>query len=186
MFAIRRRLRGPRPRLLRSWVVLLFGLSFACASQRGVPLYPGSGQQRALEEVALLNGDVQLIDGKNVSDLGKWFELLPGCHVVTTPPEARARVESSASGVVPTNGQFTYAMNMKPGHRYVIERRMWQLQKSRFVVITAFEKDPEGTVTRQLVPAAREEDLAGCQPPADAAPPAPVGPSGSIPRNERP
>ena len=160
MFAIR------RP--ARSWGVLLFGLSFGCAGQtRGVPLYGVSAEQLARERIALLNGDVQLIDGQNVSDLGRWFELLPGCHVVTTSPLWRARVESSASGIIPPNGQLTYAMNMKAGYRYVIEGRMLQQRRSQILIITALEKDPEGTVTQELVPATSEADLEGCQPSPD-------------------
>jgi hypothetical protein len=145
-------------------------LSFGCPDSgqlRGFPLYARSGEPLAREQVALLTGDVQLIDGQNVSGLGRWFELLPGCHVVTTSPERRARVESSKSGILPPNGQLTYAMNMKAGYRYEIQRRMQQLRDgSQFVIVYAFEKEPEGAVMQEFVPAMTETDLQGCQPPA--------------------
>ena len=155
----------------RFWAALIFGFSLGCASgqTRGVPLYASSGEPLAREEIGFLTGDVQLIDGRNVSELGRRFELLPGCHVVTTSPLWRARVESSASGIVPPNGQLTYAMNMKAGHRYVIEGRMLQQRRSQILIITALEKDPEGNVLQEFVPATSESDLERCQPPGDQA-----------------
>jgi len=163
--------RRPPP---RSWLVLMFGLSFGCAGSgqlRGFPLYDASGEALPRERVALLTGDIQVIDGQNVSALGRWFELLPGCHVVTTSPEWQVRVESSASGILPPNGQLTYAMNMKAGYRYEIQPRLWQLRRSQFLIISAYEKDPGGAVMREFVPAMSETDLAGCQPPASPAQP---------------
>jgi hypothetical protein len=74
-------------------------------------------------------------------------------------------VESSASGILPVNGQLTYAMNMKAGYRYDIQTRLWQLRRSQFQVISAFEKDPEGGVTQEFVPATSEADVEACTAP---------------------
>lgn len=171
MFAIIRAALHHRRRraAARSSVLLMFGFSFGCVGRgqlRGFPLYPTSGEPLPREQIALLTGDVQVIDGQQVSGVGRWFELLPGCHVVTTSPQWQARVESSASGILPPNGQLTYAMNMKAGHRYEIQPRSRQVRRAEVLVVSALEKDPEGAVTQEFVPAMSETDLEGCQPAA--------------------
>ncbi|HVV51964.1 MAG TPA: hypothetical protein VHO06_20005 [Polyangia bacterium] len=65
-------------------LALLGGAGCIMETERGVPLYDLPARP-GLDQVAPLGGYVAAVDGRDVSELGGAFELLPGCHVVTTP-----------------------------------------------------------------------------------------------------
>jgi hypothetical protein len=86
----------------------------------GYPLYDPATPRRAANEVARLFGPIASVDGRDVSDLGRSFELLPGCHVVVTKKQMLEFDNAAA-----VSGQFppmTYPFRMRAAHTYVIER----------------------------------------------------------------
>src|SRR5688572_9814129 len=104
------------------WVVTLACLT-ACGSagqRRGTLLYPEPAQPLPRSEVAVLSGYVAEVDGKDVADddVGGSFELLPGCHVVRTPPDW-TRHETDGAVMVET-GVLPFALPMRGGHSYEI------------------------------------------------------------------
>ena len=66
--------------------LLLLAVAAGCIAEteRAVPLYD-LPTRPYLEQVATLDGYVATVDGREVRKLGGAFELLPGCHLVTTP-----------------------------------------------------------------------------------------------------
>src|SRR6185503_2309407 len=103
-----------------------------------------------------------------VADLGGWFELLPGCHVV----ELDRRVAGGSTGLtsaVYLSGEFantTYALRMKPGARYVIRREISEglggLGSTVRVDLSAREEQASGAAT-DLAPARSAQDVKDCQ-----------------------
>jgi hypothetical protein len=126
-------------------------LNLGCfASGRGYQLYPGPPADPAA--VARLSGHVQTVDGKNVGRYGHSFELLPGCHVITTPKSWGGVGESG--GVVANTGAIPYAIRMLAGHSYSIEVKPESGAGSiQNVRILAKEKDASGKVTGSFSPA---------------------------------
>lgn len=117
---------------------------------RGYQLYAGPAADPSA--VAKLSGHVQAVDGKNIRKHGRDFELLPGCHVITTPKNWGGVGETG--GVVATTGPITYAIHMKAGHSYTIEvRQDGSAGSASSVRISAKEKDPTGKVTDTFSPA---------------------------------
>jgi len=131
----------------------LFGLSLGIGcftSGRGYQLYAGPLADSSA--VAKLTGHVRVVDGKNVTKYGRNFELMPGCHVVTTPSNWGGVGESG--GVVANTGPITYAIRMLAGHSYSIEvKPAGSAGSIQNVRIIAKEKDPTGKVTDTFSPA---------------------------------
>ena len=115
---------GMRPHHLRLWILPLTIYWVGClhnpSAQRGYALYqvagarPSPTQVATLTEEKLIPGNkcsvcmrplIKSIDGREVSDLGGYFELLPGCHRVQTE-----------------DGSAFFPLNMRPGFRYSIVR----------------------------------------------------------------
>jgi len=70
------------------FVMTLVLSAAGCLSGAGVRpyrLYPPAPQPLGPDQVSTLTGYVQFVDDKDVSSLGGYFELLPGCHVIGTP-----------------------------------------------------------------------------------------------------
>lgn len=143
---------------------VLFGLGCA-AEPPPVPLYPNAAAQpRSAAEVAVVEGPLQRIDGRDVSGQGGRFSLLPGCHVVDLDQQG-ANNFSLSSGVAVT-GQVqpaTYALRMKPGAQYLIRRDTisGEMQTVR-IVLTAREELPGGATTN-LEPIKSGEEIAACK-----------------------
>jgi len=104
-------------------------------------------------------GYVQYVDGHDVSELGKAFDLLPGCHVVGTP-EKYGEGDDSGGATVVTTGTVGYAVMMKKGHDYVFEVRLDETTMMAYLV--AVERGPDGTPLRNLPPAQSVAELNGC------------------------
>lgn len=131
---------------LKSWPSALATLALllvACVggSTRGVALHPGP--TRETSAVATLVGDIERVDGRQVSNAGRTFELLPGCHVVTT----RARVARgwSVPGIPP---ELTFVIHFQAGHGYVLEYS----GRAGSATMNSLEKDANGNVLSSLVP----------------------------------
>src|SRR5436190_21621245 len=87
---------------------------------RGYALYPATSTPRKPEEVAHLTGYVQRVDGKDVTEHGHSFELLPGCHMVVTPQEW-GNVSAASGGISWKTGHLTFALPMKADRQYLID-----------------------------------------------------------------
>src|ERR1700690_1421306 len=103
---------------------LVFMMTFAllaagCLAGAGVRpyrLYPPTSQSFGPGQVSTLTlgfvvasgTGAQLVDDKDVSSLGGYFELLPGCHVISTPTPPGGRFRSAE-----IQSRWTFALPMK-------------------------------------------------------------------------
>ena len=132
---------------VRALVVALAG-SAACIAHDAAPaylLYPSPRLGR--DQVALLLGLIGAVDGQQVPQERSTFELLPGCHVVTTQTKLLAfdATQPPQGSVVGTLPSIVYAINMQAGHTYVIERQIQRVGGlSADVSITARDVAADG------------------------------------------
>jgi hypothetical protein len=101
------------------------------------------------------------VDGLRVSSYGRSFELLPGCHVVTSLD--RWGHTGSDAVVVAKPSAVTFAMEMVGGRRYTIVFDVHM--RSKFegeLAIRANEVDAQGNLVRTFSPASTE-DIAACR-----------------------
>ena len=161
----------------RHGVVMTLVLSTAgCLSGAGVRpyrLYPPAPQPLAPEQGSTLTGYVQFVDDKDVSSLGGYFELLPGCHVIGTPSHW-ADQSLGGNTLNATTGRWTFALPMKAGHQYRIENRDTGMMglKGRFT-IKAYEIDLRGNKTREFERVTSQKDIEACKEEAARSSPAP-------------
>lgn len=133
--------------------VLLCAALVGCIASAGqsVALYPDPEHRRAPTEVATLVGDVAIVDGKDVTEYGNSFELLPGCHLVATPSKwgQTGHYETMVANI----GHVYFAIDMKAGYRYVLRIEIASLTGGGGKLsITAREEQSDGTVTRMFNP----------------------------------
>jgi hypothetical protein len=144
-------------------VITALSLS-ACLSQsgRGEPLYPRMDPPPKRDEVAQLGGYVRVVDNQQVTE-GKSFELLPGCHIISTPARW-GRADAHSGGTMADTGHQTFALVMKPGHRYFIDVNLKMMGGSTgTVVLEAREEDPSGKRTQVFGPAHSIADIENCK-----------------------
>jgi hypothetical protein len=149
--------------IARSVLLLLGFAAVGCIapSERGQPLYPVTGQRPAREDVAQIDGYIRLVDDQHVAE-GRRFEVLPGCHIIGTP-EKWGRVESSG-GIIVDTGRRTFALVMKPGHRYHVDVNVKTMGGSTgSAQVEATEQDPKGTRTGTFAPATSTADIDQCR-----------------------
>ena len=143
-------------------MVLLVG-GCITGNRRGYALYP-PGRQLARSEVAAVMGYVKEIDGKDQSQHGSSFELLPGCHLVGTPATWGSPDSRTGMTIISTGKQI-FALPMKAGYSYVVE--VGADGPGPLPVGPAYllarEVDASGTTIREFAPARGEEDIIACQ-----------------------
>ena len=146
----------------RSVAVVLTMVATACVggTSRGTPLYAPRGQVLPVTEVAQLVGEVATVDGKSVH--GRTFELLPGCHVVTTPTSWGVRDQSgSASGNM---AKLTFVITMHANKSYVMDYELSsRTGNGGTMVVHALERDAAGNTTATLLPVMSQSDIEKCQ-----------------------
>jgi len=122
-------------------------------------------QPRPLTDVAQLYGEIATVDGRDVSSAVQPFELLPGCHVVTTRTSWGKRDNSgSISGNMP---EFSFVINMQPNHGYVIDFELaTRTGNGGAIELRALEKDAAGNVSATLLPSIDQKELDRCRLPA--------------------
>ena len=134
------------------------------ADAPGVPLYPNAAATRLpRNQVALVEGPIEKVDGQEVGDQGGRFELLPGCHVIQLDRRAPAD-NYSLSNTSYLTGQLAtvyYAMQMMAGGRYEIRRDVIVDGQMGRITVSAREEAPGGAVT-DLFPAKSADELRSC------------------------
>ena len=150
----------------RDLVVMITALSAAgCLSGPGIRperLYPPTPQPLGPEQVSTLTGHVQFVDDKDVSSLGGYFELLPGCHVIGTPSHMGVPSPGRTAVSWVTTGEWTFALPMRAGHQYRIEVIM---PTARTVppTVRGYESDLGGQKTREFEQAASPKEIEACK-----------------------
>jgi hypothetical protein len=146
--------------------MLTFALSAACVSGGGPPpdrLYPPGPQPLGRQQVSTLTGYVQFVDDKDVSSLGGYFELLPGCHVIGTPSHW-ADQSLGGNTLNATTGRWTFALPMRAGHQYRIEVRTGVITASTVpLTIKGYESDLGGHQMREFERAKSQKDIEACK-----------------------
>jgi hypothetical protein len=138
-------------------------LPIACISGAGAKPYPLYSSDAPLPEdqVAVLYGDIDAVDGRDVRGLGKSFALLPGCHVVRSA--TRWGEGGQTGAVVASLPPLSFAIDMEAGKRYVVEIRMIGVGSHVMVGVEARELDAQGETIRGLAPTEDAAELAQCQ-----------------------
>jgi hypothetical protein len=135
----------------------------AAGQRRGTPLYAEPAQPLPRSEVALLSGYVAGVDGKELGEdlAGSVLELLPGCHVVRTPPDW-TRHEMDGVAMVET-GVLAFALPMRGGHSYEVEVQLGsESTETGTASVVAKETDAQGARTQTFEPTRDEEALQDC------------------------
>lgn len=148
----------------------VIGVTLALASigcvggvTRGYPLYTPADPPLEPRYVARLSGYIHDVDGKDVTEHGSTFELLPGCHVVGTLSKWGA-FDPRSGGVVAETGRWVFAMPMRSGYSYSISVDVEHASgPTGAVMILAHESDAEGNTTRSFAPAKTERDISACR-----------------------
>jgi hypothetical protein len=142
-------------------LLALTGAGCGLGDVQPVPLYD-AGNRRSPDQVATLGGYVASVDGRDVSALGGAFELLPGCHIVTTPTHWGNM--STNSGVSVTTGAVTFAVSMQAGHRYSIVSASDQNGAPTFrVTIRMDEANLAGEFIGSFAPVKTSAELEACR-----------------------
>jgi len=149
-------------------MVLMMALALSAASclsgaaVRPDRLYPPAPQPLGPQQVSTLTGYVQFVDDKDVSSLGGYFELLPGCHVIGTPSHW-ADQSLGGNTLNATTGRWTFALPMRAGHQYRIEVRTGVITASTVpLTIKGYESDLGGHQTREFERATSQKDIEAC------------------------
>ena len=124
-------------------------------------LYASTPQPLGPEQVSTLEGHVQFVDDKDLSAVGGYFELLPGCHVIGTPSEWVQELPGGRAAFVATTGRLTFALPMRAGHQYRIEGIT--VAMTQRLVIKAYETDLRGNRTREFKRATSQKDIDACK-----------------------
>jgi hypothetical protein len=149
-------------------------LTFLCACAPNLstapvqPVY--SGDPPRPEDVVRLFGPLAFVDGDDVSPFHEGVGLRPGCHRLTTRSDT---VDAMAYGSAPAQvsragrgGAATFFVAMKPGHTYVVERRVLHDGSPRLrIALSVEDLDHTGAHLQTLYPSS-DYDLERCK--ADA------------------
>jgi len=143
------------------------------AAQRGYPLYAGAlpPDQVARLQVVVPGGAVpgsgatsfiKTVDGRDVSTLDSLFELLPGCHLVST--ERSLLVGNGNVTVRGDLGPRVFPFRMKAGYEYAVVVEFGSfIGSSVRVSISGVERDPAGKQTETVPAATSLADLSACK-----------------------
>ena len=144
-------------------VCLAFLAATGCVTMDApaVPLYDAANRPGP-DQVATLGGYVAWVDGRDVSKLGGAFELLPGCHIVTTP--TRWGGDNTTGAVSATTGAVPFAVPMVASHHYlvVIVDNLRGAPTGR-VTVQVTETDAAGGSVRAIAPASSSGEIEACR-----------------------
>jgi len=137
-----------------------------CISGAGVRpyrLYPPAPQPLGPEQVSTLTGYVQFVDDKDVSSLGGYFELLPGCHVIGTPLRGGVPTPGRTSVGTFATGRLDFALPMRAGHQYRIENRDTGMMGRRGVSRSRLRDRPSRQQDARVEHATSQKDIEACK-----------------------
>jgi hypothetical protein len=149
-------------------LVFMMTLSLSAAACMSGPgprpdrLYPPAPQPLGPEQVSTLTGYVQFVDDRDVSELGGYFELLPGCHIIGTPSHMGVPFPGNRTVGTMTTGRWTFALPMGAGHQYQISVIM-PTARTVPLTIKAYETDLGGHKTREFGRVASAKDVEACK-----------------------
>lgn len=123
-----------------------------CAAQPGqAPLFPESGRGPTPGSIARLAGTcsgircappIDMVDGQQVQRTQGTFELSPGCHVVQLQTEVWEGLRPGWPHWL--QPPLVIPIQMKAGHRYIIERDVLIGMASIEIAVSARDVDPLG------------------------------------------
>jgi hypothetical protein len=156
------------------------------AGARGYPLYTSPGAPLASNQVATLattfpvglgpgsgaTSFIKAVDGRDVSTLDSYFELLPGCHVVSTGTQlVFSHMGANWQRQIPPR---FFIFDMKAGHAYrVVVQLKEKMNGFASLVVDGTEQDPTGKETRSFDPVPGFATRQACTQPAAPVPPVP-------------
>lgn len=143
-------------------------LALACrpaVDPPGIPLYPNAQTTKLPRtQIAEVFGPIVKIDGNDVIDWGRPYDLLPGCHLVEL--ERHVKVNGMVvrrPGSFGPEPVFIYALRMKAGARYIIQQAYCAgMPFSVGTCPSAREEQPGGAVT-DLTPVSFGQDILACR-----------------------
>ena len=132
---------------MRSQPFVLLVLSACITPPRAYPLYAGAAREQPAGEVGTLRGPIAAIDGQDVSDKGRAFALLPGCHSFRLLQKI-GQFSLPGGGYAATLPQQTFTIDVRAGHSYVIETIVTLASgPTGTLELETSDRRPDGTVT---------------------------------------
>ena len=123
------------------------GIGCITTSHQGYPLYEPQLPARPHDRVARLFGPLAKVDDRDVMELGRAFDVEPGCHVVEVRQDF-LQVDSSGAARPLEERRIVFGAMMTAGYIYSVERTAVMANDSvgRFWIALR-ETAPDGTVT---------------------------------------
>jgi hypothetical protein len=147
--------------LATAWGLLATGALWGCIGSGSSSWYRLHERQLPASEVVRVSGYVRFVDGRDLADRGRAFELLPGCHVIGTPEKWG---ESSLdAAIVATTGVVLFALVMEAGHHYEIDVRSEGMAGPvKTLRVEARETDDNGKLVGRFAPTQNQADIDAC------------------------
>jgi len=134
------------PRFLTAVCVSLLGGCIVHETQ-GYPLYQPSSPTRAPGQIARVFGPLAKVDDRDVTSLGKAFDVEPGCHVLQVRKDF-LQLDTGGAARPLDERPIVFAVMMSAGYIYSVERMSVETggDRGRFW-IEVRETTPDGTVS---------------------------------------
>jgi hypothetical protein len=145
---------------------VLLGIGCTVAGPPPVALYPGADANRLpASQVANISGPIAKIDDRDVSQLGGWFDLLPGCHVIEMLRQSSSSFILGAGNARPRPLPFgtLFALRMKAGARYTVRQDFISDQGSRLRLIRSAREVLSGGATADFDPVKSRDEILACR-----------------------
>jgi len=153
----------------------LVGCLGSPAAGRGYPLYPQTVERPPVSQVARLRTSLPLgvypaddaatilesVDERDVSKVDSYFELAPGCHIVTT--QSRVVTNSRRSGHTLSIGPHIFALRMRMGFDYAIVLQYAPYAGGWRLLEYAVERNPKGVQIQTIQSISSADEAAACR-----------------------
>lgn len=151
-------------------LALIPGCAAPGAETPGYPLYPNPQTRLPADQVARLVGTcsggeclqpIKWVDGQDVAQYGGAFDLLPGCHIVTLSTNFVA--SSTYVTVTGSPAPMIFALRMKAGNRYVVQRDILQSAGMGWRIVTRAREEEARGGSSPIRPILRSDEIADCK-----------------------